>query len=51
MSTPNDNRVLNRMGARQLTKNEVDQVTAAKLTFATALLTGPINNPDDVADQ
>ena len=47
----NDNRVLTWMGARQLSKNEIDQVAAAKLTFATALVTGPVNNPDDSFDQ
>ena len=51
MPTQNNNRVLSRMGARQLTKDELDQVTAAKFTFATALLTGPISNPDDSPDQ
>jgi hypothetical protein len=51
MSNEKNNRVLTRMGARQLTKNEIDQVAAAKLTFATALVTGPVNNPDDSFDQ
>jgi len=51
MSNNNDNRVLTRMGARQLTRNEIDQVAAAKLTFATALVTGPVSNPDDSFDQ
>ena len=51
MSNEKNNRVLTRMGARQLSKNEIDQVAAAKLTFATALVTGPVNNPDDTFDQ
>jgi hypothetical protein len=50
MSNDN-NRVLTRMGARQLTKAELDQVVAAKLTFASVLVTGPVNNPDDSFDQ
>jgi hypothetical protein len=51
MSNNNDNRVLIRMGARQLTENEVEQVTGAKLTLASDLLTGPVSNPDDILDQ
>jgi len=51
MSNEKNNRVLIRMGARQLTQNELDQVAAARLTFATALVTGPVNNPDDSFDQ
>jgi len=51
MSSENNNRVLSRMGARQLTKNEIDQVIAAKLTFASSLPTGPVSNPDDILDQ
>lgn len=51
MSNNNSNRVLTRMGARQLTRDEVGQVAAAKLTFATALLTGSLTNPDASPDQ
>jgi len=51
MSNNNDNRVLIRMGARQLTQNEVEQVAGGKITFASELLTGPVSNPDDVLDQ
>ena len=51
MSNNSENRVLSRMGARQLTQNEVEQVAGGKLTFATALLTGPANNPDETFDQ
>ena len=51
MSNNNENRVLSRMGARQLTANEIEQVAAAKLTFASVLVTGPVNNPDDTFDQ
>lgn len=51
MSNENNNRVLTRMGARQLTKNEIEQVTAAKLTLASDLATGPVSNPDDILDQ
>jgi hypothetical protein len=39
------------MGARQLTKAELERVAAGKLTFATALVTGTVNNPDDTFDQ
>jgi len=51
MSNNNENRVLSRMGARQLTQNEVEQVAGGKLTFASVLITGPVNNPDDTFDQ
>lgn len=51
MSNENNNRVLSRMGARPLTQSEVELVTGSKLTFATALVTGPVNNPDDTFDQ
>ena len=37
MSNNNENRVLSRMGARQLTQNEVEQVAGGKFTFASAL--------------
>lgn len=50
MSNEN-NRVLIRMGARQLTTAELEEVAAAKLTLATDLPTGPINNPDEMLDQ
>jgi hypothetical protein len=51
MSNENNNRVLGRMGARPLTQSEVELVAGGKLTFATALATGPVNNPDDTFDQ
>ncbi len=45
-----ENRVLNRVGARKLTENEVEKVSAAKLTLASDLPTGPITNPDCILD-
>jgi hypothetical protein len=45
------NRVLNRMGAHELTPEEIDRVAGAKLTFASVIVTGPISNPDDLLDQ
>ena len=51
MSNNHTNRVLSRMGARQLTQNEVEKVAGGKLTFASVLVTGPVNNPDDTFDQ
>jgi len=51
MSNDNNNRVRIRMGARQLTEAELERVTAAKLTLASDLATGPISNPDDILDQ
>ena len=48
----NDNkRVLVRKGARQLTQNETEQITAAANTVATALPTSPISHPDTMFDQ
>lgn len=46
-----NNRVLTRMGARQLTQNETEQITAAANTVATALPTSPISHPDTMFDQ
>ena len=52
MSNQNNNRVISRMGARQLTQNEIDQIAAARLiTVATALPTNPISHPDTMLDQ
>jgi hypothetical protein len=51
MSNHNDNRVLSRMGARQLTPNEVERVAGGKLTLASVLLTAPVSNPDELLDQ
>jgi hypothetical protein len=50
MSNDN-NRVLVRKGAHQLTQAEIEEVAAAKLTVATDLPTGPISNPDFMLDQ
>ena len=48
MSHKNDNRVLGRRGARQLTPDELAQITGAGGPFTRASLTGTntINNPD-----
>lgn len=51
MSNNNDNRVLSRMGARQLSQNEAEEVAGGKLTFASVLLTAPVSNPDETFDQ
>jgi hypothetical protein len=51
MSNDNNNRVLTRRGAYQLTQEEIEQITGGKLTVATDLPTGPISNPDDMLDQ
>jgi hypothetical protein len=50
MSNEN-NRVLIRKYARQLTQTETEQITAAANTVATALPTSPISNPDTMFDQ
>jgi hypothetical protein len=48
MSNDNSNRVLNRMGARQLSKSEIEQIAAGDggFTRASHTLTGPASNPD-----
>ena len=50
MSNEN-NRVLTRSGARQLTQKEIEQTTGTANTVATALPTSPINHPDTMFDQ
>ncbi len=50
MSNDN-NRVIVRKGARQLTQNEIEQIAAAANTVATALPTSPISHPDTMFDQ
>ena len=50
MSNEN-NRVLIRKYARQLTQTETEQITAAANTVATALPTSPISHPDTMLDQ
>jgi hypothetical protein len=44
-------RVLTRMGARSLTEKELEEITGAANTVATALPTSPINHPDTMFDQ
>ena len=51
MPKDNGNRVLNRVGARQLKDSEIERVTGGKATLASNLGTGPISNPDCVLDQ
>jgi hypothetical protein len=50
MSNDN-NRVLIRKGTRQLSREEVEQITGSANTVATALPTSPINHPDTMFDQ
>jgi hypothetical protein len=47
----NNNRVLTRRGARQLTQKEIEQITGTAATVATALPTSPISHPDTLFDQ
>jgi hypothetical protein len=51
MSQQNNNRVLSRMGARQLTQNELDKIGGAILTRLTAILTAPVTDPDRRLDE
>ncbi len=52
MSNSNDNRVLNRIGARQLTSDELEQIKGAGGPFTRASLTGTntMHNPDTDMD-
>ena len=45
-----DNRVLNRRGARKLTQNEIEQIAGAAITRASITLTGPASHPDTGMD-
>jgi len=44
-------RVLTRRGARSLTEKEIAEINGGKITLASVLATGPVNNPDDILDQ
>lgn len=52
MSNDNDQRVLGRVGARQLTKKETEQIAGSGggNTRASLTLTGPASNPDTGMD-
>jgi hypothetical protein len=52
LSKNNNNRVLNRMGARQLTQNEIEQIAGGGggNTRASLTMTGPAHNPDTGMD-
>jgi len=52
MSNENATRVLNRMGARQLTSDELEQITGAGEHFTRASLTGTgtVQSPDSDMD-
>lgn len=51
MSPGSNNRVLNRMGARQLTQKEIEQIAGGgHNTHASLTVTGPANNPDTGMD-
>jgi len=53
MSGNNDNRMLNRIGARELTQQEVDKITGAAMmipTRLTMLATGSASSPDETLD-
>ena len=45
-----NNRVLNRMGARQLTKDELDNIGAGIPTLLSIIRTGPLIDPDQFRD-
>jgi len=50
MANNNNNRVLGRVGARQLTQNEVEQVTGGRITRASLIVTGSVSAPDENID-
>ncbi len=52
MSNENNNRVLTRMGARQLTQNEMEQVTGARISsLLSVILTNSAGHPDERLDE
>ena len=44
------NRVLTRMGARQLTQNEIEQTAGAGATLLSVIVTNTAGNPDQRLD-
>ena len=51
MPNQDNNRVLSRMGARQLSQNELDEVLGGLIpTRLSVLATGPTSNPDHSFD-
>lgn len=46
----NDNRVLTRVGARQLTQNEIDQTAGAASTLLSVIVTNTFGYPDQRLD-
>ncbi|HKR97793.1 MAG TPA: hypothetical protein VJW55_20615 [Candidatus Angelobacter sp.] len=50
MSNDNNNRVLGRMGARQLTPNEMDNVGGGGATLLSVIRTGSAAAPDQRLD-
>ncbi len=51
MSNKDNNRVLNRIGAHELTPGEVQKVTGGFIpTLLSVILTGPVGNPDERLD-
>ncbi|HEY7402261.1 MAG TPA: hypothetical protein VIB39_01970 [Candidatus Angelobacter sp.] len=51
MSKENNNRVLSRMGARQLTQGEIEGVTGARISILSVIRTGTASNPDFTLDE
>ena len=50
MSNNNENRVLSRMGAHQLTSDELDQIQGAGFTRASLTGTNTMHSPDTDMD-
>lgn len=50
MSNKKDNRVLSRVGARQLTSDELEQITGAGFTRASLTGTNTMHSPDSDMD-
>jgi hypothetical protein len=52
MSQENNNRVLSRMGARQLTQREIERVNGARtISILSVIHTGSASNPDFTLDE
>ncbi|HEY6348243.1 MAG TPA: hypothetical protein VI636_02425 [Candidatus Angelobacter sp.] len=46
----NDHRVLSRMGAREVTADELQQIAGGLLTLLSVIFTSPVTNPDHHLD-
>jgi hypothetical protein len=50
MSNDNHNRVLGRMGAHELTREQTEEVSGGIPTLLSRILTSPLTSPDTIRD-